>query len=171
MSEWAICSKKQVIQSFAHFWWATWANHSLRSFLVSNLSDLLASLIKKEWMSKLLVFCERKSKWVICSKNEQFADLSWATWANRSQSLICPEQSERIAHSCSFDLKDLSKWANERIPNPVLFLLLLTLPAADLRLKYEEGLIGRWELIPHLLFPSEPLPCLLLPIGQTMCGG
>ena len=25
MSEWAICSKKRVICSCAHFWWATWA--------------------------------------------------------------------------------------------------------------------------------------------------
>ena len=107
MSEWAICSKKQVIQSFAHFWWATWANHSLRSFLVSNLSDLLASLIKKEWMSKLLVFCEWKSKWVICSKKRAIcsfimsdlsesltvAHLSWATW--------------RFSLSCSFNMSDL----------------------------------------------------------------
>ena len=117
MSEWAICSKKQVIQSFAHFWWATWANHSLRSFLVSNLSDLLASLIKKEWMSKLLVFCEWKSKWVICSKKRAIcsfimsdlsesltvAHLSWAIWANRTQLLIWSEGSEQM-----------SKWANSQ---------------------------------------------------------
>ena len=40
----------------AHFWWATWAIRSHGSFLVSDLSDALTSLIKKEGMSKLLVF-------------------------------------------------------------------------------------------------------------------
>ena len=30
----------------------------IRTFLVSNLSDSLTSVIKKEGMSKLLVFCE-----------------------------------------------------------------------------------------------------------------
>ena len=42
MSEWAIRSKKRAIHSFAHFWWAKWA---IRSFLVSEMSDLLTSLI------------------------------------------------------------------------------------------------------------------------------
>ena len=28
MSEWVICSKKLVIHSFTHFWWATWAIQS-----------------------------------------------------------------------------------------------------------------------------------------------
>ena len=59
MSKWAICSKEQAIRSFALFWWATWAIRSWslifgeqpeqithgHSFLVSNLSDLLTSLI------------------------------------------------------------------------------------------------------------------------------
>ena len=39
----------------AHFWWATWAICSHRSFLVSDLSDLLTSLIKKEGMSNSLI--------------------------------------------------------------------------------------------------------------------
>ena len=51
--------------------------------------------------------------WVNCS----FAHLSWATWANRSWSLICLEQSEWIAHSHSFNLSEMSKWANERCAN------------------------------------------------------
>ena len=38
MSKWAIHSKKRVIRSFAHFWWATWA---INSFLMSDLSKLL----------------------------------------------------------------------------------------------------------------------------------
>ena len=59
MSEWSIRSKKWAIHSFAHFWWGTWAIRSQshissepcewiahgRSFLVSNLSDSLTSLI------------------------------------------------------------------------------------------------------------------------------
>ena len=53
--------------------------------------------------------------------------LTWAAWVIRSQSLICPEQSEQMANSGSFDLSDLSKWANERwanerIPNPACWL-------------------------------------------------
>ena len=60
----------------------------------------------------------------ICSS----AHLSWATWANRSHSLICHEQTERFAHSCSFVLSYLSEsltfahffwaiWANEQMSN------------------------------------------------------
>ena len=41
------------------------------------------------------------------------AHLSWATWAIRSQLLRCLERSERIPHSCSFDLSEMSEWANE----------------------------------------------------------
>ena len=73
--------------------------------------------------TKSLVFCQKSehSKWVICSKSEQFAqkvinslirsfmvsDLMdsltiahsfWATWAKRSRSLICPERPEPFAH-------------------------------------------------------------------------
>ena len=42
------------------------------------------------------------------------AHLSWATWAIRSRTLICLEQSERIAHSRSFDLSEMSEWANSQ---------------------------------------------------------
>ena len=38
--------------------------------------------------------------------------LIWVTWAIRWQSLICLERSERISHSCSFDL---SKMSDERM--------------------------------------------------------
>ena len=54
------------------------------------------------------------------------AQLSWATWAIRSRSLISSERLERFAHSCSFVLINLSKslavahliwakWANEQM--------------------------------------------------------
>ena len=81
MSKWAIHSKKMSdslifgerperflhscsflvsdlsdLLTVAHFWWATWVNHSHRSFLVSDLSDSLKSLFKKEGMSKSLIF-------------------------------------------------------------------------------------------------------------------
>ena len=43
--------------------------------------------------------------------------LSWVTWSIRSQLLICPEWSERIAHSRSFDLSNLSEWAMSKWAN------------------------------------------------------
>ena len=57
----AICSKKRAIHSFAHFWWATWAICSHRSFLVSDLSNSLTSLTKNEGMSKLLILLNKKT--------------------------------------------------------------------------------------------------------------
>ena len=70
MSKWAICSKNDrfthliilVSNSLmvSHFWWSTWAIRSHHSFLVSNLSDLLTLLIKKEGMSKLHVFLKKR---------------------------------------------------------------------------------------------------------------
>ena len=130
-----------MIRSFAHFLWATWAIHSHcslkkkewenRSFLKKNLQK---NVPKNSILVSFLVNC---SFFVSKRANEQFAHktrdsligsfimsdlsksltvphLSWATWAIRSQSLICPERSEQIAHSCSFDLSDLSKWANSQ---------------------------------------------------------
>ena len=44
-----------------HFWWATWAIRSHRSFLVSDLSNSLTSLIKKERMSELLIILNLKN--------------------------------------------------------------------------------------------------------------
>ena len=39
----------------------------------------------------------------------------WATWVLCSQSLICLQRSEQIAHSRSFDLSKMSKWANDQM--------------------------------------------------------
>ena len=61
-------------------------------------------------MSKLLIFCERKSEWAICNKKKAIrsfallslcklltvALLSWAPWAIRSLWLICHEQPEQL---------------------------------------------------------------------------
>ena len=43
--------------------------------------------------------------------------LIWVTWVIPSQSLICLQRSEQIAHSRSFRLSKMSKWANERWAN------------------------------------------------------
>ena len=126
----------QKNERFAHFWRAIWAIRSHRSFLVSDLSDWLTSLIKKEGMSEsliffknlqknvqkmyqkynfsqiclreLLVFCEWMSKWTIRPKNERFAHslLYMLTWGNPSRSLFCHERHEGFAHSCSFVLSN-----------------------------------------------------------------
>ena len=174
--------KKWVICSFANFWGATWAIRSHPSFLVSDLSDPLTSLIKKEGMSESLGFFKRTKNltkntifvkfflriprilwvkeqmsdslkksdllirsfimsdlsklltvphlswatWAICSQycnsfvlsnlseSLTVAHFSIATWAICSQALNCSERSDWINHSCSFDLSNLSEWANEQ---------------------------------------------------------
>ena len=40
--------------------------------------------------------------------------LIWATWAIRSPLLICPERSERSAHSRSFDVSEMSEWVHSK---------------------------------------------------------
>ena len=87
----------------AHFWWVTWAIRSHRSFLVSDLSESL-------------IFFKR-------TKNVLKIQLLSNYFEQIAHSLIYHERPERIAHSRSFDLSDLSKlvnerWANERIPSP-----------------------------------------------------
>ena len=131
-------AQKNDLLTIAHFLWATWAN---RSFLVSDLSNSLTSLTKKEKMSDLLIFSKTKSyiKHIKKVKKQDFrffkptyfersAHFSWATWAIRSRSLISSEQPERFTHGRSFVLSDLSesltvahliwaKWANEWMSN------------------------------------------------------
>ena len=74
MSEWAICSKKWATHSFAHFWLATWGICSRLlisserceriangcSFLVSDLSDPLTSLIFGEQPERFAHISQRK---------------------------------------------------------------------------------------------------------------
>ena len=73
--------------------------------------------------------------WTIHSKNERFAPknerlahLSWATWANHSQSLIWSEGSEQM--------RDLSEWAN-LIPNHVKKLIDGKVPIFENRKKWQ----------------------------------
>ena len=121
----------------AHFWWVTWVNRSRLlifgeqperfahscSFVISDLSNLLLLPFKKEGMSESLIFLKTSDllihSFIMCnlSKSLMVALLSWVTWAIRSQSLICPERSEQIVHSCSSKWT-MSKWANEQTPNP-----------------------------------------------------
>ena len=141
-------------ERLAYFWWATWANSSWTLILVSDLSESLMvahfwwaawairshhSLKKREWaitcffkhtknvpknlILDFLEFCSFNMSDL--SESLTVAHFSWVTWAIGSQLLLCPERSERIAHSCSFDFSNLSKWANkrwanERIPSPGL---------------------------------------------------
>ena len=102
----------------AHFWRGTWvirSHSSLKKSKWANRSGFfkLTKNVKKrtnkydfsqQFLSKLLIFCKR-----FAQKNKRFAHLSWATWENCSQLLICHEQPERFAHSHSFVLSDLSK--------------------------------------------------------------
>ena len=164
MSEWEIRSKSEQLalfflttlairlQSLIPSEWPEWIAHS-RSFVLSNLSDLLTSLRRNEQ-----IFCFKKNSkniqkydffWIFLSysncsffvskrENERFAHLlicpewpeqmahicsfvmsnlsvfltvahlSWATWANWSHLLICPEQFERMSKWA------ISKWANSQ---------------------------------------------------------
>ena len=87
----------------AHFWWATWAIRSHGSFLVSDLSNALTSLIKKEGMSKLLVFIllqktpqkyNFSQSFLSNEQMSQFPALIWAIWVNEQMSverILSPE--------------------------------------------------------------------------------
>ena len=134
MSELVIRSKKRSICSSPHFWQATWAIRSHRSFLFFLVSDLSicshCSLKKREWANRLFFFKLAKkhknvpknmilvkflwanrsflvsdlSDLLICSfimsnlsNLLTVTHLSWAIWAIRSQSTICPERSERMS--------------------------------------------------------------------------
>ena len=96
----------------------------------SNLFEWITRFLwVKEWMSDLL---KKTSNLLMRSfimsdlRNSLTVTLlSWSTWVICAQPLICPEQSERIAHSCSLKWEFSSEWgneqwANERIPNPGL---------------------------------------------------
>ena len=130
MIRWAICSKKERfthllilgkqperVTHIAHFWWATW------------VISLHCSLKKREWANR----CFLKSLQTMYKKTYQKYDLSQIFWANHSffvseranerfaqknkrfpHSLDYHEQPERTVHSRSFDLSDLSEWANSQ---------------------------------------------------------
>ena len=111
----------------AHFWWATWAIHSHGSLKKRERANFKKLIKNSQKHTKKYDFIKKKFEgiarflWAKEQKNDWFAHSSWATWVIRSWPLICSEQSEQIAHSCSFDLSNLSKsvnewWANEQIP-------------------------------------------------------
>ena len=88
-SSWATWANR----SFAQSSWVTWANRSRLLICMSDLRDLLTvaqcSFVLSDMNNSLTV-----------------AHLSWASWANPSQSLIWFERNER--------------WAKEQIPSPEL---------------------------------------------------
>ena len=100
---------------------SAWAIRSHRSFLVSDLSDLLTSLIKKrEWANRS--FFKKQKPYIKHTKNilkffEQITHL-----------LIYHERPERITHSRSFVMSNLSDsltvalliWATWAIPSQSL---------------------------------------------------
>ena len=164
MSRWAIRSKNWAIPSFAHFWWAKWAFRSHCSFDLSEMSNSLTSLTKKEKMSKNERFAHFfkkifkktliKTWWnkildffsQICLSKSLIRSFPLSKMSNSLTSLISSERPEQIAHGCSFlvsdlsdslrvahlswvicanrsqllssfDLSEMSKWANERWAN------------------------------------------------------
>ena len=106
MSKCLICSKKRVICSFAHFWWVTWAICWHRSFLVSNLSNLLTLLVKKEGTSKSLVFLNLQKIWFYSNIFKWIIGFLWAkerfTQKNHAIRSGCHKRPKRFAHGCSF---------------------------------------------------------------------
>ena len=63
------------------------------------------------FLSELLVFSQKVSEWAIRSKKwaiRSFAHFWWVAWAIRLRLLIFGEQTEQIAHGCSFLVSDLS---------------------------------------------------------------
>ena len=107
------------------------------------------------FLSESLVFCEQKREWVICSKKQaicSFAHLSWVTWDKGSQSLICPEWSERITHIHSFDL---SKWTNSQPWSPQVYVTAWLSPSTG-RCFDTSGIgEGRFSHLAVMIHPSQ----------------
>ena len=93
--KWAFAKKKQAIRSFVLLSWATLANHSHSFFCHERLEQFAHS--RSFGMSDL-------------SNLLTVAHLSWAIWANRSQSLIWSEQSELMSEWVNMSEWAMSKW-------------------------------------------------------------
>ena len=138
MSQWAICSKKRAIRSFAHFLWVTWVIRSDRSLKKREWANR-SGFFKRTKKYDLSQIClERNLLWTNrsfimsdLSKLLTVAHLSWDPWAISSRLLFLHERPERFAHSCSFVLSESltaahliwviwanEQSANERIPSP-----------------------------------------------------
>ena len=137
MSKWAIRSKKWAIHSFAHFWWATWAIHSRslisserhewiaygRSFLVSDLSDSLTSLICGEQPERFTHIAHQnignerfdhffnkkiKKSYIKCTKNRI---LDFFSQHFLSKSLICSFPQSDLSESLMVAHFSWATWA------------------------------------------------------------
>ena len=110
----------------AHFWWAIWANWSQalifgewperfaysHSFVMSNLSDLLTLLFKKEWMSESLVFLKNLQKYFLKTYRKLdffqqiFSELLVFLWGKEQMSDSLKKLSNSLI--CSFIMSNLS---------------------------------------------------------------
>ena len=108
----------------AHFWWATsaicshpslkqrkWANRLFekKTYKKSTKNKILVKFL---WANCLFFVSERANKWIAQKTSGLLKKMrNWVIyherWAIGSQS----QGSERINHSCSFDLSNRSKWA------------------------------------------------------------
>ena len=129
MSNWLIRSKKRAIHTFlvsdlneflmvTHFWWVIWAFCAYHSFLVRNLSKRFISLISKEGMSEWLFFLTYKKLNKKYDFSQQILSESLIFVSERaneqftqkiSNLLIFHERPERISHSRSFVMSELSE--------------------------------------------------------------
>ena len=104
---------------------------------------------KKEWFTQSLIFGERPERIAhgcdSYKKSTNKFDFSQIithghsfVMSDLNDSLICPEWSERITHSCSFDLNNLcewemSQWVNSQpCPSPPTFMAVWNVPLLTL---------------------------------------
>ena len=118
------CERPEQFGHIAHFWLVTWAIQSHRSLKKRewvNLNVPKNTILVKFFgrIACLLIYHERPER-IANGCSFVMSDLSnslivtlltWATWAIRSQLLICPERSEQIAHSHSLKWVIFSIWA------------------------------------------------------------
>ena len=82
--------------SFNFFWWAMWANHSVRSPKVSNVSESLRSLTKNEWP-----WASHSGRSEEMRNRERIAQVAHQKWVNEQIARFF----EQIAHSLIFSQK------------------------------------------------------------------
>ena len=79
-----------------------------KNILKNKISGILAKFF---WANCSFIMSDLSESFICHERPERLvAHLSWATWAFRSQSLICLERYERITHSRSFDLSEMREF-------------------------------------------------------------
>ena len=92
--------------------WAMWANRSGRSQKMSDVGELLRSLIKNEWPWGLRSYC-----WEEMSDHERIAQVSHQKWANEWNTHFF----EQIAYSLIFGQKISDSLGKPMSEFPALF--------------------------------------------------